>query len=240
MKLFYTILSIFLVVGCGGSSSSNNDEEHSTTLPDETGFVFYDNESGKHYSYIEGEKEDLTEKYEGINGTLFVYNEHIFMKEDNTPIYSLIFEDDVFTFPELNDEKREKIKGFITAVDNLEANLSEELGKEICNAVKLETNTTVAISIDGKVHIFDENLTKIQENIQLYGVTECKKEYSSIFPAGEYGVYIYIYDTKILYLLDSHGSDFHQHSKIYVGDIFDFVPTQVVGLGEGDHADHNH
>ena len=239
MKLFYTILSVFLIVGCGGSSSSNNDEEYSTTLPDETGFIFYDNESGKHYSYIEGETEDLTQNYEGTNGTLFVYNEHIFMKEDNTPIYSLIFEDDNLTFPELNDEKREKIKGFITAVDNLEANLLKEFGKEICNAVKLETNTTVAISIDGKVYIFDENQTKIQD-IVLDGVTECKKQYSSIFPSGEDGVYIYIYDTKTLYLVDNHGSDFHQHSKIYVGDIFDFVPTQVVGLGEGDHAGHNH
>jgi len=138
-------------------------------------------------------------------------------------------------------------------------------GETLCNFYAFEheheennatdTNTTdehdheagahIALTKSGKVYVYhekegEEELHQDGAAFALEGVSSCDEDKSSIVKASDAGVYIFSANSQTLYLVDSHGSDFHQHSK-WTGSKFlptNFEPTQFVGIGESDDHDH--
>ncbi|CAA6820576.1 MAG: Unknown protein [uncultured Sulfurovum sp.] len=132
--------------------------------------------------------------------------------------------------------------------------------EELCNFYAFEhdhedENTTeeehagaahIALTKSGKVYVYHEEegtegLTQEGSAFALEGVSTCEEDRSSIVKASDYGVYIFSAESQTLYLVDSHGEDFHRHSK-WTGSKFlptNFTPTEFVGIGESDDHDHN-
>jgi hypothetical protein len=102
----------------------------------------------------------------------------------------------------------------------------------------------VALTTDGQIYVYEEDengtLSPLQAAVQLEGVTECTEDTSAIVQYSEEGVLVFSAFTQKLYLVDAHGGDFHQHSSFTVSKFLptDFTPTQMAGIGEGDH-DHD-
>ena len=131
-------------------------------------------------------------------------------------------------------------------------------GEELCNFYAFEhedhdANATeehgasahIALTKKGNIYVYEEDattgLTESQSSFSLDGVTNCEEEKSSIIKNNDDGVLIFSAETQTLYLVDSHGEDFHQHSK-WTGSKFlptNFTPTQFAGIGESDE-DHDH
>ncbi|CAA6807698.1 MAG: Unknown protein [uncultured Sulfurovum sp.] len=106
----------------------------------------------------------------------------------------------------------------------------------------------IALTKSGKVYVYheeegEEALKQEGTAFALEGVSTCEEDRSSIVKASDYGVYIFSAESQTLYLVDSHGEDFHQHSK-WTGSKFlptNFSPTEFVGIGESDDEDdHDH
>ncbi|MCH9812650.1 MAG: hypothetical protein K0U47_01765 [Epsilonproteobacteria bacterium] len=124
--------------------------------------------------------------------------------------------------------------------------------KVLCNYYQIEHTEVeeeeealpyIALTTNGQIYIYSENnetLSQIQAPIQLEGVTECKEDESAIAHYSEEGVLVFSAQTQKLYLVDSHGDDFHQHSTFTISRFLpeDFTPTQMAGIGEGEH-DHD-
>jgi major membrane immunogen (membrane-anchored lipoprotein) len=114
------------------------------------------------------------------------------------------------------------------------------------NGTEEHEEAHIALTKSGKVYIYHEedNVTGLQQEgsaFALDGVTSCEEEKSSIIKSDDHGVYIFSAESQTLYLIDSHGEDFHQHSK-WTGSKFlptNFTPTQLAGIGESDDHDHN-
>ncbi len=125
--------------------------------------------------------------------------------------------------------------------------------KVLCNYFKIEHTEVeeepealpyVALTTNGQIYIYgetNETLSSLQAPIQLEGVTECKEDESAIAHYGEEGVLVFSAQTQKLYLVDSHGDDFHQHSTFTISKFLPegFTPTQMAGIGEGE-GDHDH
>lgn len=104
-----------------------------------------------------------------------------------------------------------------------------------------------ALTQDGELYVFiegDEGLQKYQGPINLDGVTTCNMLESGLSNYGEAGVFVYMHETKTLYLVDSHGADYHAHSTWGINELLpsSFEPTQMIAFGgaDEDHEDHEH
>lgn len=107
-----------------------------------------------------------------------------------------------------------------------------------------------ALSTDGNMYFFEENeeteeLTSMQEiPVKLTGTTtiaDCNT--TSIGRINEEGVMVFVEDTQMLYLVDSHdGADFHLHSSVAVSDVLPAgVHANLIAItGEGGEHDHDH
>jgi major membrane immunogen (membrane-anchored lipoprotein) len=153
--------------------------------------------------------------------------------------------------------------------EEIKQEISEALPstEELCNFYAFEheehdenttdTNTTeehaheggahIALTKSGQVYVYyeedgEEGLHQDGTAFALDGVSSCEEDQSSIMKASDYGVYIFSAQSQTLYLVDSHGEDFHQHSK-WTGSKFlptNFTPTQFAGISESDEEDHDH
>lgn len=138
----------------------------------------------------------------------------------------------------------------------IEEALSNE-GEELCNFYvakhhhEEDANATqepavhYAITKSAKVLFYVDGaagLEKVQGQlaVNLSAANTCEVGKSGITAAHD-GVYIFLASTQRLYLVDSHGLDYHEHSA---WDLSEFMPsgfdaTQMVGFGEDD-GEHEH
>lgn len=109
-----------------------------------------------------------------------------------------------------------------------------------------EAHPHFALSSAGKVYVFDENtseeLESIQSAISLEGADSCTETGSGITGYGEHGILVFSADSQKLYLVDSHGLDYHQHSQWSLGEFLPigFSGEMMIGMGEGEAHDHDH
>jgi len=142
--------------------------------------------------------------------------------------------------------------------EEIKQEISEALpsGEELCNFFVFEhedhndhhaseeASPHIALTKTGKMYIYEEDssgLKASQSSFTLDGVMECEEDKSSIIKSGNHGVFVFSAQSQTLYLVDSHGEDFHQHSK-WTGSKFlsaGFTPTQLAGISKSDD-DHNH
>lgn len=108
-----------------------------------------------------------------------------------------------------------------------------------------------ALTDSGRVYFYHEEtegLEEAQNFVKLDNVSsilDCER--TTVARASDDGILIFVPDTQTIYLVDSHGSDYHQHSA---WDIAALLPTGVradlvaiLGAGEAhdhDHGDHEH
>ena len=103
-----------------------------------------------------------------------------------------------------------------------------------------------ALTESGRVYFFEEHegvLEQIQGFVALDDVvtiTDCNR--TTIARVSEDGVLVFVPDTQLLYLVDSHGADFHQHSTWPISLL---VPEGVsvdllAVIGSGAEHDHDH
>lgn len=106
-----------------------------------------------------------------------------------------------------------------------------------------EASAHIALTKSGKVYIYHEEEEGLHQEgaaFALDGVSSCEEDKSSIIKSDDYGVYIFSAESQTLYLVDSHGEDFHQHSK-WTGSKFlpeGFTPTQLAGISESNEHYH--
>jgi hypothetical protein len=112
------------------------------------------------------------------------------------------------------------------------------------NETEEETIPHYALTEDGELYIFTEGengLEKYQGPLVLDGATSCSKNESGMTSAGESSIFVYMHSSKRVYLMDSHGADYHEHSKWEIGEILpsSVEPMQMIGFG-GIDEDHEH
>ncbi|CAA6803680.1 MAG: Unknown protein [uncultured Sulfurovum sp.] len=191
----------------------------------------------------------LAHLHEETNGT------HTFAAHSNTEFN-----------PANNDVKKDAALATLNTALKTHAEVKQEIanvlpsGETLCNFYVLghedhdenavgsneveEKSAHIALTDKGTVRIYkDSNITnKLEENqssFSLDGVSACTEDKSSIIKNDEDGVMIYSADSQTLYLLDSHGKDFHVHSSWKVSQLLPagFTPTQMGGTGEaGEHV----
>lgn len=141
----------------------------------------------------------------------------------------------------------------------IQAEIQEALsseGEELCDFYvqghhEEDTNTTQESAIhyvltkSAKVLFYvdgDAGLEKLQGQlaVNLSAASSCEVDKSGI-TASHAGVFIFLESTQRLYLVDSHGLDYHEHSA---WDLSEFMPSgfdasQMIGFGEDD-GEHDH
>lgn len=175
--------------------------------------------------------------------------------------------------PDEFDPESEKWASFSETIQQKKANalkalnlyLAEqnEIKEEIAEALSNESETLCnffvphheeheeeaphyALTQDGELYVFKEGangLEKYQGPLALDGASSCAMNESGITSAGEHGVFVYMYSSKTLYLVDEHGADYHEHSKWGINELLpsSVEPTQMIGFGgESDHEGHDH
>lgn len=105
-----------------------------------------------------------------------------------------------------------------------------------------------ALTESGRVYFYKENADEALESaqgfVELDGVStieNCSR--TTLARASDDGVLVFIPDVQKLYLVDSHGADYHQHSVWNLADIFPdgFEHADMMAaLGEGAEHDHDH
>ncbi|MES9852425.1 MAG: hypothetical protein ABW170_11395 [Candidatus Thiodiazotropha sp. L084R] len=101
-----------------------------------------------------------------------------------------------------------------------------------------------ALTESGRVYFFEEHeeaLEQIQGFVSLDDVvtiSDCNR--TTIARASEDGILVFVPDTQILYLVDSHGGDFHLHSSWALSSMMpEGVNTDMLaGIGSGAEHDH--
>ncbi|HIQ28812.1 MAG TPA: hypothetical protein EYH42_10010 [Sulfurovum sp.] len=159
-------------------------------------------------------------------------------------------------------KKKGALKAFnkyLIEQEEIKQEIAEALpsGEELCNyfvfdheehgdhnATEEEAIPHIALSKSGKVYIFEEKedgLVSSQAVFGLDGVTSCEEDKSSIIKNDDHGVLIFSAQSQKLYLVDSHGDDFHQHSSWTASKFLPtgFTPTGLAGIGEGEHKHEN-
>lgn len=113
------------------------------------------------------------------------------------------------------------------------------------NATEAHKPLHFAISKSAKLYILEEGeagLVPLQGQVvvALEGATTCNADESGITGYGEEGILLFLAQTQTLYLVDSHGLDYHQHSRWKLEEFLPkgFSAMQMAGLGEGGHDDH--
>lgn len=103
-----------------------------------------------------------------------------------------------------------------------------------------------ALDTTGRMYFFkegDNGLEQAQGFVQLdevSNISDCS--HTTVARVSEDGVLVFIPDTQRLYLVDSHGGDFHQHSTWPISALLPENETTdlVAIIGTGDDADHDH
>jgi hypothetical protein len=102
------------------------------------------------------------------------------------------------------------------------------------------------LTTSGRVYFYQPNESDEMEIAQgfvtLTGVSSIQNcDRVTITRTGDDGVLVFIPDTQRLYLVDSHGGDYHLHSTWLIADILPAGVTAdlMAALGEGDE-DHDH
>ncbi|MEB8434310.1 hypothetical protein OO007_18880 [Cocleimonas sp. KMM 6892] len=103
-----------------------------------------------------------------------------------------------------------------------------------------------ALDTTGRMYFFAEGengLEQMQGFVQLdevSNVSDCSR--TTVARVSEDGVLVFIPDTQRLYLVDSHGGDFHQHSTWPVSALLPENETTdlVAIIGTGEEHDHDH
>jgi hypothetical protein len=103
-----------------------------------------------------------------------------------------------------------------------------------------------ALTESGRVYFFEEHegaLEEIQGFVSLddvVSITDCNR--TTISRVSDDGVLIFIPDTQRLYLVDSHGADYHQHSTWDISLLMpEGVDADLVAIiGSGSEHDHDH
>jgi len=113
------------------------------------------------------------------------------------------------------------------------------------NATAEEPTPHIALSKSGKVYIFEEKeagLVSSQAVFALDGVTSCEEDKSAIIKNDDHGVLIFSAQSQKLYLVDSHGDDFHQHSSWTASKFLPtgFTPTGLAGISKDSEQNHEH
>lgn len=103
-----------------------------------------------------------------------------------------------------------------------------------------------ALDTTGRIYFFkegDNGLEQSQGFVQLdevSSITDCSR--TTVARVSEDGILVFIPDTQQLYLVDSHGADFHQHSTWPVSALLaeNERVDLVAIIGKGDDHDHDH
>lgn len=119
----------------------------------------------------------------------------------------------------------------------------------LCNFFVLkqkEASAHIALTASGKIYMFKESKEELEQSQSIFtldGVTECKENESGIIRNDDHGVLIFTAQSQKLYLVDTHGEDFHVHST-WDTDRFlasGFTPTIFTGISkEDDKHGHEH
>ena len=149
-----------------------------------------------------------------------------------------------------------RLNSFVDEQSELEAEVSElmPVGTQLCRAyidpyLKLEEehhhdHVHYALDSTGRMYFFaegDNGLEQKQGFVQLdevSNISDCSR--TTVARVSEDGVLVFIPDTQRLYLVDSHGGDFHQHSTWPVSALVPENETVdlVAIIGTGDDHDH--
>jgi hypothetical protein len=103
-----------------------------------------------------------------------------------------------------------------------------------------------ALTESGRVYFFEEHegaLEQTQGFVKLDNVSsisDCNR--TTIARVSEDGILVFIPDTQLLYLVDSHGGDFHQHSTWAISLLMpEGVSADLAAvIGSGAEHDHDH
>lgn len=112
---------------------------------------------------------------------------------------------------------------------------------------KAETATTVAhfaLTKSGRLYFYkegDSGLTSMQGFVALEGISQindCHK--ATMTRADDDGILVFVADSQKLYLIDSHGGDYHQHSQVSLSEFMPagFHADFMAAIGEGAEHDH--
>ncbi len=176
-----------------------------------------------------------------------------------------------FRDPEAGSNKAaalERLNSLVEQQQALEAEIAEVLpdGEQLCRAYvdpyqqfELEQATEgdgeahdhgalvhFALTESGRVYFFEEHegaLEQIQGFVVLDGVVtvaDCNR--TTIARVSDDGILIFVPDTQLLYLVDSHGADFHQHSTWAISLLMpEGVSADLLAvIGSGSEHDHDH
>jgi hypothetical protein len=177
-----------------------------------------------------------------------------------------------FRDPEAGSNKAaglERLNSFVEKQNTLEEEIAEVIpaGEQLCRAYvdpylqfELEQEAEgeeseehdhgelvhFALTESGRVYFYEEHegvLEQAQGFVALddvVSISDCNR--TTIARVSDDGILIFIPDTQLLYLVDSHGADFHQHST---WDISLLMPEGVSAdllavIGSGSEHDHDH
>jgi hypothetical protein len=164
----------------------------------------------------------------------------------------------------------ERLNSFVTKQKALEEEIAEVIpdGEQLCRAYvdpyvefELEQEAAAeegteehahgalvhfALTESGRVYFFEEHegaLEQIQGFVSLDDVvtiSDCNR--TTIARVSEDGVIVFVPDTQLLYLVDSHGGDFHQHSTWATSLLMpEGVNADMIAIiGSGEEHDHDH
>ncbi|KAG1651233.1 hypothetical protein GQR58_027371 [Nymphon striatum] len=148
----------------------------------------------------------------------------------------------------------ERLNNFVAEQKELEEEVAEEEEAEGTETATEETEEEhehgelvhYALDTTGRMYFFEEHedgLEEMQGFVQLDNVSsimDCSR--TTIARVSEEGVLVFIPDTQLLYLVDAHGGDFHQHSTWPVSALLpENETTDLVALiGSGEEHDHDH
>lgn len=103
----------------------------------------------------------------------------------------------------------------------------------------------IALSDSGRMYFFAEGEAEELEQVQGFvkldnvsTISDCTR--ASITRVSEEGVLVFIPDTQLLYLVDSHGGDYHQHSTWSISAILpEGVSADLIAvIGAGEEHEH--
>ncbi|MEJ2611353.1 MAG: hypothetical protein P8179_15040, partial [Candidatus Thiodiazotropha sp.] len=128
----------------------------------------------------------------------------------------------------------------------LEFELEQEAGEEEGEAHDHGSLVHFALTESGRVYFFEEHggvLEQTQGFVTLDDVvtiSDCDR--TTMARASDDGILVFIPDTQLLYLVDSHGADFHLHSSWAISSLLPkgVNADMLAVIGSGAEHDHEH
>ncbi|CAA6804746.1 MAG: Unknown protein [uncultured Sulfurovum sp.] len=205
----------------------------------------------------------MVDEYFDITNGSFTYEDMHYLghfhEENSVPVFAAHSADE-FDPAVSSDGQKAALVSFnahLTEQNEIKNEIAEALpsGETLCNffvfehedhddGEEEEATPHIALTTTGKMYIFEENeegLVASQSTFLLDGVSQCSQNQSGIIKNDDYGVLVFSAQSQKIYLVDSHGEDFHVHST-WDTDRFlpaGFTPTTFTGIGESDEY-HDH